>query len=259
MRPKRDWSLVTSQLKAQDKKEESERLVNTTISKHDPMLLTMPPLVKPGNFLDCVDDGVSGIYYIFNTLTNKYYIGQSKNIKKRWFRHRKDHKYRESKIYSSMRKHGFVNFRFGVLLRCDIEELNKWEIFYITIFNSVENGYNLTSGGDCYIMSEEIRKKISISNTGKTRSLETKLQMSKDRQGEKHPRFGKTTSTETIQKIKDTIRKSYDEGYISPTNKKVEYLGQDFPALKHLASYLNLSSGQLQRRIKSNKIKVTFI
>jgi hypothetical protein len=47
MRPKRDWSKVASQMKDQDKKEESERLVNNTVSEHDPMLLTMPPLVKP--------------------------------------------------------------------------------------------------------------------------------------------------------------------------------------------------------------------
>lgn len=44
---KRDWSHVMSQMKDQDKKENIDKLVNTTIAKHDPMLLTMPPLVKP--------------------------------------------------------------------------------------------------------------------------------------------------------------------------------------------------------------------
>lgn len=46
-RIKRDWSSVTNSLQSLDKKENTERLVNTTISEHDPLLLTMPPLVKP--------------------------------------------------------------------------------------------------------------------------------------------------------------------------------------------------------------------
>ena len=47
MRPKRDWSAVTGQMQKQVNKEKSDTLINTTILPHDPMLLTMPPLVKP--------------------------------------------------------------------------------------------------------------------------------------------------------------------------------------------------------------------
>lgn len=210
-------------------------------------------------FSNGIENEISGIYYILNIITNKIYIGQSKNIRNRWYRHRKEHKYRKSNIYASMRKHGFEKFRFGILLKCNIDELNKWEKFYITIFDSVQNGYNLTYGGDSCIMSIETRNKISKSKMGMLHSVETKTKMSNDRRGANHPLYGKQHSKATVDKIKDTIRKSYEEGYVSPTCKKVRYLNKEFQSLTILANSLNLTRGQLYRRIESNKIEVSFI
>ena len=49
-----------------------------------------------------------------------------------------------------------------------LEQANHWEQHYIKIFDCmVPNGYNLTSGGSNCIISDETKKKMSISHKGK--------------------------------------------------------------------------------------------
>lgn len=42
-----------------------------------------------------------------------------------------------------------------------IEEANSLEKYYIKYYNSFENGYNSTDGGDSFIKSEEVQAKIT--------------------------------------------------------------------------------------------------
>ena len=94
-----------------------------------------------------------GIYKITNLITNKSYIGQSVNIKKRW----NDEKRRafvetdESYNYplsKAFRKYGIENFSFEILEECSKEILNEKEKYWISYFNTFYNGYNQTPGGD---------------------------------------------------------------------------------------------------------------
>lgn len=92
-----------------------------------------------------------GIYKIENLINHKVYIGQSKDIERRW----KDHRtriYREENdslpLYRAFRKYGIENFSFNVIELCKIEELDIKEKEYIKKYDSfVPNGYNLTLGG----------------------------------------------------------------------------------------------------------------
>jgi group I intron endonuclease len=62
-----------------------------------------------------------------------------------------------------------------------LEELKKLEIKYIHIFDSYNNGYNCTLGGEGnwgWKPSKEVREKISKSNKGQKRSDEAKAKMS---------------------------------------------------------------------------------
>lgn len=62
---------------------------------------------------------------------------------------------------------------------------------------------NLTDGGEGSagrMWTEEEKKKISIANTGKTRTDEVKQKMSDAKKGEKHPNYGKPM-TEELSKI----------------------------------------------------------
>ena len=94
-----------------------------------------------------------GIYKITNLINNKIYIGQSRNIEKRWKDHTStafnefDHAYNYP-LYKAIRKYGIENFKFEVIEECSIEELNKKEIYWIEYYDSFFHGYNQTLGGD---------------------------------------------------------------------------------------------------------------
>lgn len=96
-----------------------------------------------------------GIYKITNTKNGKIYIGQSKDINRRWIEHKcyyksKNHHSSSSYLYSSMRKYGIEFFSFEVIEEVEENELDAKEFFYINLYcsNQKENGYNLTNGGD---------------------------------------------------------------------------------------------------------------
>lgn len=96
---------------------------------------------------------ICGIYIIKNTKNNYVYIGQSVNIKARWYAHKRsaiNEKAQDyyTKIHSAMRTIGVENFFYEVLEQCPLEQLNEKEIYYIDRFDSYRNGYNMTLGGD---------------------------------------------------------------------------------------------------------------
>lgn len=92
-----------------------------------------------------------GIYKITNKINNKSYIGQSIDIKIRWLQHIYEGKRNnpQGKLYSAMFKEGINNFSFEVLEECPLDQnvLNEKERQWIEYYNSYENGYNSTKGG----------------------------------------------------------------------------------------------------------------
>lgn len=90
-----------------------------------------------------------GIYKITNKINGKCYIGQSRNIDRRWKQHKKASKKEDSVLYRAMRKYGVSNFEFEVLEECTKEDLNDRETFYISYYHSFgHEGYNRTPGGN---------------------------------------------------------------------------------------------------------------
>lgn len=89
-----------------------------------------------------------GIYKITNKINNKKYIGQSINIEARWKEHLANiHSDKQNLIYKAMRKYGVENFIFEVIEICNEDDLDKKEIFWIKHYDSYNNGYNMTLGG----------------------------------------------------------------------------------------------------------------
>lgn len=89
---------------------------------------------------------ICGIYKIQNLINNKIYIGQSTDIKTRWYKHKcaQDNFY----IHKAIRKYGIENFSFDIIEECSQQELDKKEKYYINKYNSlVPNGYNMILGG----------------------------------------------------------------------------------------------------------------
>lgn len=116
---------------------------------------------------------ICGIYKITNKINNKCYIGQSKDIIKRWKTEYKWHKL-NSHLQSAFNKYGLENFDFEIIEECSPNLLNEREQFWITVYNSFDRnfGYNKTLGGAgtpgrTFIMSDETKNKIRIANTGR--------------------------------------------------------------------------------------------
>ena len=112
---------------------------------------------------------ITGVIYKFeNKINGKIYIGQSKRERRRYFSHIQCN----NPIYEidrAIKLYGINNFDYSILESLntyDLEEVNSWmdekEVYYIQYYNSLSpNGYNLLSGGNHHIFSDETRNKIS--------------------------------------------------------------------------------------------------
>ena len=94
-----------------------------------------------------------GIYKIENLINGHKYIGQSRNITKRWTAEKRAAFNRDSPSYEyplsrALRKYGLENFSFEVIEQCSTDKLNERERYWITYYNAFYNGYNQTLGGD---------------------------------------------------------------------------------------------------------------
>lgn len=93
------------------------------------------------------------IYKITNKINEKCYVGQtSKFYKIRWQEHKriafkKEHAKYNYPLYKAFRKYGVDNFEFEIIEKCNIHILNQKEIYWISYFNSYNNGYNQDLGG----------------------------------------------------------------------------------------------------------------
>ena len=93
-----------------------------------------------------------GIYLITNKQNGKMYVGQSVKIDNRWKQH-----------LISNNPDGFHNdlnkaeYKFEVLMNSPKEFLNFFEAYYITKYNSYNDGYNKTKGNFSHLSAEQIR------------------------------------------------------------------------------------------------------
>jgi hypothetical protein len=107
---------------------------------------------------------IGEIYKITNTITGKFYVGQTRSHRLNHKKYRpfgylgrfRDHiaESKSSKINncrylnSSIRKYGSDNFTCEKLLECPLNELDFYETKFISEMNTkFPNGYNLTNGG----------------------------------------------------------------------------------------------------------------
>lgn len=88
-----------------------------------------------------------GIYCITNTKNGMRYVGQSRNIEKRFVEHLRDDIKLKTKLGEAIREYGIHNFTLNILEECKIEELDIKERKWIKELNTFPNEYNMTSGG----------------------------------------------------------------------------------------------------------------
>tara|TARA_R110000822_G_scaffold25364_4_gene76833 strand:- start:4047 stop:4751 length:705 start_codon:yes stop_codon:yes gene_type:complete len=156
------------------------------------------------------------IYKVTNKINDKSYIGQTiRNLDKRKQSHLNVvYNNPQFAFHYAIRKYGKENFKWEVLCECDnIDELNEKEKYYIKEYKTFgETGYNMTTGGEGFIMSTKAIEKKSGKNhhfygvTGKNNPNYGKLSGENNPMygvtGEAHPRFGILHKKSSIDKMK---------------------------------------------------------
>jgi group I intron endonuclease len=174
------------------------------------------------------------IYIYQNTLNNKIYVGQTRDLVQR----KREHKFSALQkkdnypFYNAIRKYGLDKFNIIEIENINDTDIDEAEQFWIQFFRSWDRnyGYNIDLGGcDNKIMSQLTKDKISVSNKryyeththvsfgkihteeskqkmseaqkGKKASEKTRQKLSKSHSGQNNVMFGKHHTDETKQKI----------------------------------------------------------
>lgn len=161
----------------------------------------------------------SSIYSIYKStcsVTGKCYIGFDSKWPRRKIIHKSNYPKVNFKFYNAIRKYGWDNFVWEVIYQSTERDhtLKVMEPYFIIEYNSFDNGYNTTLGGEgvfglSRIQSEEEKLKRSLSlkgnkngcgNKGKILSEERKISLRKPRVNPVKP---------LTQEHKDNISKSH--------------------------------------------------
>lgn len=87
------------------------------------------------------------IYKIENKVNGKVYVGKSKEPNKRIEQHKSLVGKKRHKFYDAIKYYGWDNFVFEIIDSSE-NNINELETFYIKKYDSIDNGYNYTTGGD---------------------------------------------------------------------------------------------------------------
>lgn len=153
----------------------------------------------------------SVIYKIVNNINNKFYIGSSKNIEKRFKYHisyLNGEKHHNTYLQNSWKKHESDNFSFIIIEEVEENYLKEREQFYLDLEMPYNRniGYNICHIVDCpshFSYSLEYREKLSI------------FWKNKYSNGYAHPLIGINRSDESREKQSISMKKHYEsrDGY----------------------------------------------
>ena len=205
------------------------------------------------------------IYKITNIINKKVYIGQTiVGLLERKRSHLcglRNNKHKNKKLQNAVNKYGIENFIFEEIdIASNIDELNKKESFWISFYDSINNGYNIMGGGQDRTIYPNTIEKLRISKLGKnnpmygislstetkklmsdahkglipwnkgttglyTRSTETKDKIRKHKIGKLNPRYGKPAINKGITPSDEIIKKmSKLWKFLSPSGDVIEFI-----------------------------------
>ena len=173
---------------------EERQLMNTSL---DPQPEAIQPEqlgerlpVSPGR-----GSPICGIYGIWCEANEKWYVGQSVDVKKRWWAHAdalRKGTHPNRYLQRVWAKHGGGSLLFVVLWRGPRGDLDQQENRFIAELESgAPQGFNLREGGTCGGFSLEARGRMSAAKKGKPRGPcpeQTRLRIKNTLLGQKHSR-----------------------------------------------------------------------
>lgn len=128
--------------------------------------------------------------YVHTSPSNKVYVGKSrnKNLNNRWGKNGIG--YKDSPIFwNAIQKYGWDSFRHEILKEGLTKyQANQLEQDLISKYKNLDQSYNIAKGGEGGHgkTTEETKRKISIANTGRKRTVEQKQKQSRFCKGMKH-------------------------------------------------------------------------
>ena len=222
----------------------------------------------------------SGIYKITNTVNGKSYIGQSRNIKSRWVKHKCPSNEAGRVMKRAILKYGWESFRFEVIEYCHESMLDDREVFHISLSKPE---YNMTSGGTgCGGMRHSEETRALLSKLGKIQwsrmSHEERVAAKENLTGQP---TGHIVSEETRKKISQKLKDYYSTHKTSDLQRKmskeinsrlkvgntcgkrgVAMVDKDtgetirvFDMMKDAAKFVGLASSICIRRVCQGKLK----
>lgn len=222
-----------------------------------------------------------GIYRIYCKANGKSYIGQSKNIEKRWWRHIDGLENKCSphiKLQRAWDLYGKEAFSFEILKSCNEDQLTWQEAFFMDLYNSIEDGFNLrgmTLEDDlvkhCYVgkkHTEETRRKMSLSAIGRKHTEEAKKKMSKAKKGKptkpwseeskaklSKQKLGIAKPLETIERMRQSMLNRSSEAE-AERRKKISEACSGYQHTKEWKE--EMSKRNIGKRWFNNSIEQTF-
>ena len=221
----------------------------------------------------------SGIYKWTNKLTNDIYVGQSKDLAKRFIKYFNLSylKNRETLVISrALIKYGYSNFSLEILEYCDIANLTEREQYYFDKLNPEYNTLKIAGSSLGRKLTEETKTKISKSLKGiyeKEKSAlygRTHTEATKALMSLKKSKINKKTHTEETKDLmrqkalgrkhsEDTLLKmSASRGYLVNIQEKCDSEGfkliGSFVSIRRAAKFLGISSNTIRLYINSGKI-----
>ena len=175
---------------------------------------------------------VSGIYIIKNKINGKFYIGSTKNIKKRFSTHKSklNHNNHDNlHLQRSYNKYGDV-FSYSIIEQVEVEKLLKTEQKYLDKYKDDNLFYNIgleSCGGDNlsnHPNREEIieRMRLSIINRYENMTDVEKKKHSDNLLGEKNPNFNNKWTDDMKQIASERTKEYYKNNKHCFLNKSFE-------------------------------------
>ena len=162
------------------------------------------------------------IYGILNKVSGKYYIGSAVNFSKRKSRHLK--LLRENKHHSYLLQKEWDENLFDFIILEKVlgkEFLIEREQWWIDNTNSFYNICKIASSSLGVKRTEETKEKVRQANLGLKHPEWRNNIKSKAQGGENHWTKKKSFSKESKEKMSRSQKKLYEDGYKSPSRKKI--------------------------------------
>ena len=116
---------------------------------------------------------ICAVYKITNTITGDFYIGSSKNVKRRWAAHKCKSSWKRfsnNPLYQDMKKYGLNKFVFEILAEVEPEKLKETEQQFIEKLKPTYNQIN--ANGLNVEKRKEYMRKYNKSDKGKEKRKE---------------------------------------------------------------------------------------